>query len=273
MLVTLTRWHEDDLAGKLEEAAKAEDGDEWVILSLPAIRENGYCEYDRRNIGEPLWEDKYDLESLGKIKATVGGYEWNALYQQRPAPQEGAMFRREWWQRWSVMPGDLFDYLQSWDCTFKDKSTSDFVVGQVWARSKKNPANRYLLDQVRARMSFTETLQAIRDLSAKWPKATRKLIEDKANGTAVIDTLKTSIPGIVPVEPMGGKVVRAHAVTAVVEAGNVYIPAATIAPWVHDFVEELAAFPSATHDDQVDSMSQANAWYNDKGSFNIRNLV
>ena len=183
------------------------------------------------------------------------------------------MFRREWWQRWSVLPGDLFDFLQSWDCAFKDKSTSDFVVGQVWARSKKNSANRYLLDQVRARMSFTETLQAIRDLSAKWPKATRKLIEDKANGTAVIDTLKTSIPGIVPVEPLGGKVVRAHAVTAVVEAGNIYIPAATVAPWVHDFVEELAAFPSATHDDQVDSMTQANAWYNDKGSFDIRNLI
>ena len=273
LLVTLTRWHEDDLAGRLIEAAKVPDGDDWVIISLPAIREDGQCEYDRRETGEPLWAYKYDIDRLANIKATIGGYEWNALYQQRPAPQEGAMFKREWWQRWREMSGDLFDFLQSWDCAFKDKSTSDFVVGQVWARSRKNPANRYLLDQVRARMTFTETVQAIRDLSAKWPKTTRKLIEDKANGTAVIDVLKKEIPGILPVEPLGGKVVRAHAVTAVVEARNVYIPDATIAPWVFDFVEELASFPSATHDDQVDAMTQANAYYNEKGKFNIRNLI
>ena len=273
ILVTLTRWHEDDLAGRLIEAARLPDGEKWEVLCLPALKEDGDNAADIRAIGDPLWEDKYDCQSLAQIKATVGSYEWNALYQQRPAPQEGAMFKREWWQRWCVIPGDLFDFVQSWDCTFKDKNTSDYVVGQVWARSKKNPANRYLLDQVRARMTFTETVQAIRDLSAKWPKTTRKLIEDKANGTAVIDVLKKEIPGLVPVEPMGGKVVRAHAVTAVVEAGNVYIPDATIASWVFDFVEELASFPSATHDDQVDAMTQANAYYNEKGKFNIRNLI
>ena len=273
VLVTLTRWHEDDLAGRLIQAAKMPDGDDWVTISLPAIREDGPCNYDRREMGEPLWGDKYDSDRLSNIRATIGGYEWNALYQQRPAPQEGAMFKREWWQRWKDMPGDLFDFLQSWDCTFKDKATSDFVVGQVWARSRKNPANRYLLDQVRARMTFTETVQAIRELSEKWPKTTRKLIEDKANGTAVIDVLKKEIPGLVPVEPRGGKVVRAHAVTAVVEAGNVFIPVAREAPWVDDFVEELASFPSGTHDDQVDAMSQANAYYNEKGRFNILNLT
>ena len=118
----------------------------------------------------------------------------------------------------------LHDFIQSWDCTFKDKDGSDFVVGQVWARKG---ADRYLLDQVRGRMSFTETLDAMRGLSSKWPQTTRKLVEDKANGTAVIDVLKKEIPGIIPVEPFGGKVVRAHATTAVAEAGNVYIPAAS----------------------------------------------
>ena len=101
---------------------------------------------------------------------------------------------------------------------------------------------------------------------------TRKLVEDKANGTAVIDVLKKEIPGIIPVEPFGGKVVRAHATTAVAEAGNVYIPAASACPWVMDFVEEMAAFPSGAHDDQVDCYSQANAYYNDN-TFDIRSLI
>ena len=273
ILVTLTRWHEDDLAGRLLEAMKNPGGDEWTVVILPATRETDICHYDAREYGEPLWAGKYDLTSLATIKSTVGSYEWNALYQQRPAPEEGSLFKREWWQFYDEIPTDLFDYVQSWDCTFKDKSTSDFVVGQVWARSRRNPANRYLLDQYRKRMTFTETVQAIRTMSGKWPKTVRKLIEDKANGTAVIDVLKKEIPGLVAVEPRGGKVVRAHAVTAVVESGNVYLRNPGKAPWVLDFIEELASFPTGTHDDQVDAMTQANAYYNEKSKFDIRNLI
>ena len=263
ILLTLTRWHEDDLAGRLIEAAKSADGDRWEIVSLPAIREDAECPYDPRDEGAPLWANKYDLQSLYTTKATIGSYDWAALYQQRPSPGEGGVFKREWWRRWDALPSDLYDYLQSWDCTFKDSDSSDYVVGQVWARSESAPARRYLLDQVRGRMTFTETLNAIRGLSAKWPQTERKLVEDKANGSAVIDMLANEIPGIIPVEPKGGKVVRANASTANVEAGNVFIPSAAIADWVSDFVEELAAFPSGAHDDQVDAMSQANVWYNE----------
>jgi predicted phage terminase large subunit-like protein len=273
ILITLTRWHEDDLAGRLIEAAKTPDGDKWEIISLPAVRENEDCSFDPREEGDPLWPDKYNTKDLATIKATIGSYEWTALYQQQPSPGEGSIFKREWWQRWKELPGDLFDYIQSWDCAFKDANTSDYVVGQVWARSKKNPANRYLLDQIRARMTFTETVQAVRRLSAKWKQTTRKLVEDKANGTAVMDVLKKEIPGLVPVQPQGGKVVRAHAVTAVVEAGNVYIPDSSVAPWVHDFIEELSSFPSGTNDDQVDALTQANAYYNDRGKFNVHVLA
>jgi len=272
VIIILTRWHEDDLAARLlnPEFGKVED---WKILSLPAI-----CDKEDdllgRKIGESLWAvGGYDEEWAAQKKENVGTYAWNSLYQQRPTPSSGGLFKREWWQKWRELPGDLFDFVQSWDCTFKDANTSDFVVGQVWARSKKNPANRYLLDQVRARMTFTETVEAVRTLSAKWKQTTRKLIEDKANGTAVMDVLRKEVHGLVPVEPMGGKVVRAHAVTACVEAGNVFIPDASIAPWVHDFIEELSSFPSGAHDDQVDAMTQANAYYNDRGKFNIRALI
>ncbi len=99
--------------------------------------------------------------------------------------------------------------------------------------------------------------KAVRALTAKWPEAHLKLVEDKANGPAVISQLKAVVPGLVPVEPQGSKVARASAVSPFVEAGNVYLPAPEIAAWAEPFVEECASFPLSAHDDQVDAMSQA----------------
>ena len=268
ILLTLTRWHEDDLAGKLLKAAQ-EGADQWTILELPAVCEYPPKPYDVRQEGEALWKWKYDEEALEKMKVTVGSRDWAALYQQHPTPGEGGTFKREWWNFYKVLPDGLYDFVQSWDCTFKDAQSSDYVVGQVWARKG---SSRYLLDQVRGRMSFTEPLRAIRSLSAKWPQAIRKLVEDKANGTAVIDVLRKEIPGLIPVEPEGGKIVRANAVTAVAEAGNIYLPDPSIAPWVHDFVEEHAVFPNGANDDQVDAQTQANTYYN-SSSFSLEGLI
>ena len=268
ILLTLTRWHEDDLAGKLLKAAQ-EGADQWTVLELPAVCEYPAKPYDVRQEGEALWKWKYDEEALFAMKATAGSRDWAALYQQHPTPGEGGTFKREWWNYYKVLPDGLYDFVQSWDCTFKDAQSSDYVVGQVWARKG---SSRYLLDQVRGRMSFTETLRAIRSLSAKWPQAVRKLVEDKANGTAVIDVLRKEIPGLIPVEPEGGKIVRANAVTAVAEAGNIYLPNPSIAPWVHDFVEEHAVFPNGANDDQVDAQTQANTYYN-SSSFSLEGLI
>ncbi len=269
VIIILTRWHEDDLAARLlnPEYGKVED---WKILSLPAICDDPAMDLLGRKDGEALWPDGgYDESWAATQKETVGTYAWSSLYMQRPTPSSGGMFKRVWWNYWKTLPSDLSDFVQSWDCTFKDKDTSDFVVGQVWGR--KGP-NRYLVDQVRGRMTFTETLEAMRQLSYKWPQAIRKLVEDKANGTAVMDVLRRELPGLIPVEPYGGKIARAHATTAVAEAGNVFIPDPSIAPWTMDFVEEMAAFPSGAHDDQVDCYSQANAYYNDQG-FDLTGLV
>ena len=200
VIIILTRWHEDDLAARLlnPEYGKVED---WKIISLPAICEDPESDPVGRKQGEALWPaGGYDEAWAAQQKETVGTYAWSSLYMQTPTPSSGGMFKREWWKRWTVLPSGLFDYIQSWDCTFKDKDGSDYVVGQVWARKG---ADRYLLDQVRGRMTFTETLNAMRDLSAKWPQTTRKLVEDKANGTAVIDVLRKEIHGIIPVEPFG----------------------------------------------------------------------
>lgn len=273
IIIILTRWHFDDLAARLLNPGygKVED---WKVISLPAVCDDPLSDPLGRKEGETLWPSGgYDENWAAQKKESVGTYVWSALYQQRPAPSAGGLFKRLWWKHWKIMPGDLFDFIQSWDCAFKDSKSSDFVVGQIWARSRSNPANRYLLDQIRGRMSFTETVNAIRQFSGKWPQTQRKLIEDKANGTAVIDVLRKEIPGIVPVEPMGGKVVRAQAVTAAVEAGNVFIPDISAATWVSDFVEELAAFPNGANDDMVDALTQANTYYNDRAEFNIMSLI
>ena len=251
VLLCMTRWQEDDLAGRLQEAAKS-GGDEWDIVSYPAIAEH---DEEHRKAGEALHEERWSLERLEKIKgALAGGRYWVSLYQQRPSPEEGGIIKRDWWKIYRKAPNRFDEIIQSWDCAFKDLKTSDFVVGQVWGRIG---ADKYLLDQVRGKMTFTETLMSVRAVTAKHPKAKAKLVEDKANGTAVMDTLKHEIPGIIAVEPQGGKIARAQAVTPDIEAGNVYLPDPTIAPWIGDFIEECAAFPNGANDDQVDAMSQA----------------
>jgi predicted phage terminase large subunit-like protein len=144
--------------------------------------------------------------------------------------------------------------LQSWDMAFKDLNTSDYVVGGVWASKQ---ADRFLLDQKRDRLNFPSTVEAVKAMSEKWPQVSRKLIEDKANGTAVIASLQHKISGLIPVNPEGGKTARAQAVSPQVESGNVYLPHPAVAPWVDGFIEECAVFPNGRHDDQVDQCTQA----------------
>ena len=248
VIIMATRWHLDDPIGRLLEKQPGL----WELVNFRAIAEEDEPPY--RLAGEPLTIERYSLDSLLKIRdgGATSSYQWEALYQQRPSPLGGGIFKRDDWQPFKEPPARFSEMVQSWDCTFKDTRSSDFVVGQVWGVAG---AGRYLLDQVRGHKSFSATLEAIRQMSAKWPEAHRKLVEDKANGTAVIDTLRSEIPGLIAVEPEGGKEARAHAVSAFVEAHNVYLPAD--APWVPGFIEEAAAFPNGAHDDQVDAMTQA----------------
>lgn len=153
------------------------------------------------------------------------------------------------------------EQVQSWDCAFKGLETSDYVVGQVWACSG---SCFLLLDQTRARMDYPATLAAIRRVSNSWPQCIAKLIEDKANGSAVIAMLQNEIAGILAVNPEGGKVARAAAVSPLIEAGNVYLPHPQWMPWVQDFLDECASFPNGANDDQVDAMTQALLWWHNR---------
>jgi len=252
ILLTMTRWHEDDLAGRLIAQMKTDPrADQWEIVSFPAIRGDQPCPYDARQPGEPLWPGKYPIDALEVMKSVMGSRDWSALMQQNPTTEGGNIVKRAWWKYWKVMPTKFDEVIQSWDLTFKEHGSS-YVVGQVWGRVG---ASKYLLDQFRDKVGFVETGTAIISMSAKWPEAHRKYIEDKANGPAVIDSLKNKMPGIVPVQPEGSKESRAHAASAQIEGGNVWLPEQ--APWLHDYLEEWAQFPNGANDDQVDATTQA----------------
>ena len=278
MVVVMQRCHQQDLSGHLLEQGGFEH------LCLPTEYEGatrktsiGFCD-PRKDIGELLWKVRYGTQEIEVLKRRLGSYAAAGQLQQRPSPLGGGILKRHWWRYFqpqginlppvvvSLLDGTLMsipainapsyvdEQIQSWDCSFKNLETSDYVVGQAWARS----GSIYLLgDQIRARMDCPATIKAIRELSQKWPGTLAKLIEDKANGSAVIQMLQHEIPGILPVNPEGGKVARAMAVSPLIEAGNVYLPHPLYAPWVNDFIEECAAFPNGAHDDQVDAMTQA----------------
>jgi len=265
-----TRWHEDDLAGRL---LAAEDGHRWRVINIPALADHdpakGQSDPLGREPGEWLTSARgRTTAEWEQIRIQAGSRVFAALYQGRPSPDAGNVWQRHWWRRyaeplWSQhpeVPGGYLvngcdEVLISVDAAFKDTKSSDYVVMQVWAR---RGANAYLLDQVRKRLSFTDTVTAFTALVLRWPQASRRLIEDKANGTAVIDSLKAKIPGLVPVTPKESKYARANAVAPFIEAGNVFLPDLKVALFdVEEVITESAGFPNAAHDDIVDAASQA----------------
>lgn len=261
-IVVMTRWHEDDLIGRL--LTTEETGAEpWHRIRLPALAEAD--DAIGRAIGEALWPDRYDEVALKKIEAALGARLFGSLYQQRPAPAAGDIFNKAWWRSYSAPPRVFHEVLQSWDMSFKDTKSSSFVVGQVWGRLG---ANKYLLGQVRGRMNFPATKRAVRALNdwcneRGWT-GIRKLVEDKANGPAIISELRSEIEGLVPVSVETSKVARATAITPQVEGHNVYLPRGVIpSPDGYEpttteaYVAEHTAFPNGANDDQVDATSQA----------------
>ena len=251
VILIQTRWHEDDLAGYIIKNEKnvrvvnlpceAEDND-------PLGREKGQALAPEIGKG-----DKWLQSFKEGFITTEGQRTWLALFQGRPTAQEGNIFKRNWWNFYKKeelpkMPVMLL----SVDATFKDKETSDFVAIQVWGKWK----NRfYLIDRIKEKLDFPSTILAIKRILARYPDITFKLIEDKANGSAIISILQQQITGIVAINPEGGKVARANAVSFLVEAGNVYLP--SDAEWVEDYIDELGKFPNAEHDDEVDATTQA----------------
>ncbi len=257
ILLIMTRWHEDDLAGRV----LAETPDEnWRVVNFPAVAE---AAEEHRNIGEALHPERYNLEALMRIKHAIGTRKWLALYLQRPSSPGGSVWLSHWWRYWSDSPRDdarirpkRFDeIITSWDLTFGSKTAAaSWVVGQAWGRIGEDC---FLLAERRGKWSFPESVAAIKALAKEYPRARRHIIEKKANGAAVIETLETALKGIEPAMPTASKTARAHAVSARIEGGHVFLPHPAEALWVQDFIDECTAFPSGKLNDRVDTASQA----------------
>ncbi len=258
VLSIATRWHEDDLNGRLLKDRE----DDWRQIVFPAIAEKD--DSLGRVVGEPLLSvqtHETPAEALArweKTKRSVGTAVFNALYQQHPGDVDGTVFKLAWWLYYS--PQDLpaaDQVITSWDLTFGTggEETGDWCVGTAWQRTGNH---YYLLDMVRFRGEFTVQLDRMRTFIARFPNATAHLVEKAANGAAAISTLQRELIGIVAVPvtaAYGSKVVRAQSVAPLPEANQVSLPEGR--GFVDDFLTELAAFPTGEHDDIVDSTSQA----------------
>lgn len=285
-IVLMTRWHEDDLIGRLMSKDHEGDPADWEYIRLPAMAD-GPNDLLGRPEGEPLLSPlvEHDTKEMASArwedtKRSVGTYVFSSMYQQKPAPAKGAIFDHSWWRFWTTDRTKVTDdgfvqyfdpdkatgakWLDSWDCSFKsDPNTGDWVVGQRWVR---HGANRYLISQARGRWSFTQTIEQMKTWAGSSPATSpygkhvhQRVIEEKANGAAIIDTLKNEISGLKPINPTVSKESRARAITPEVESGNVLLPHPSDPgnEWVADLLAELRNFPYDAHDDQVDSLTQA----------------
>ena len=247
IILIQTRWHEDDLAGRVIAREKYVE-----VVNIPVEAEEN--DILGRAVGDALCpeigKDNKWLQDF-KQRYQEGKRAWNALYMGRPTSAEGNIFKREWWKYYTKLPEKLPLIGISVDATFKDSDTSDFVAIEVWGKLN---GDYYLLDLIKKRMDFPETLKAIRHMASKYPQKHSILVEDKANGSAIISMLRHEIEGIIPITPQESKVARANAITGIVESGNVYLP--EYADFTGEFVEEFASFPNGAHDDLVDACTQ-----------------
>ena len=247
IVIIQTRWHEDDLAGRVIANENFVE-----VVNIPVEAEEN--DILGRNIGDALCpEIGKDNKWLQEFKQRYadGKRAWNALYMGRPTSAEGNIFKREWWQYYDKLPEHIQLVGISVDATFKDSDTSDFVAIEVWGKLNND---YYLIDLIKKRMDFPETLKAIRYMADKYPNKHSILVEDKANGSAIISMLRHEIGGIIAITPQESKVARANAITGIVEGGNVYLP--RYADFTGEFVEEFASFPNGVNDDLVDACTQ-----------------
>ena len=278
VVVIGTRWHARDPSGALQ----ADMPGEWTVIRLPALAEAN--DPLGRKPGEALCPERYDEERLLKIQSLMPPRQWSGLFQQRPTSSESAIIRESDLRFWYVgdephrrevvspngkvvsyceqkefsdlVPEQLDGVITSWDMNFKNKKDADFVAGHAWGWIL---ANALLLDRRHGRFGFRKSVEQMLDLRESWKTAEAHLVEDAANGPAILEVIQDAIPGAVPVSTGGiSKESRLEAVSPMTAAGQVWFPHPEMPgyEWVEEVIDEIVNYP-AQHDDDADAFSQA----------------
>lgn len=260
VILTATRWHDDDPCGRFLKAAEEEGGEPWEVLEFPEVAESGIPDALGREPGEPLWPGRFPLEATRSVRETQP-HVWFPLYQQQPTAADGTLFTAGMFDERSRFRYDELPQFervgQFVDSAFKDDVAADYSVIATWGMTENE---LWLLDVWRQRVQYPDLLTAIKDQYAKWAAWDVEVwIENKASGQSAIQSLRRST--LIPVqeyEPgQQNKVSRAQDATRFFRAGRIRIPLS--APWVADWVAEHLRFPAGDNDDQVDTTSMAMA--------------
>jgi predicted phage terminase large subunit-like protein len=259
IVVVMTRWSLKDLTGKLIKAQTSDVmSDQWDIVEFPAILPSGNL----------LWPEFWDKDELLRVKASLSLSKWNAQWQQNPVAEEGAIIKKEWWNKWEEKKIPPVSYImQSYDTAFSKKETADYSAITTWGvfqPKEGGPDNIILMDAKRGRWDFPELKETALEEYNYW-EPDMILIEAKATGTPLTDELRRVGIPVVNYTPSRGndKHTRMHMVAPMFESGRVWAPDKRFS---EDVIDECAAFPHGDHDDFCDSMTMALIRYR-KGGF------
>lgn len=257
VLLVMTRWHEDDLAGRLLKQSEEEGSDPWVVVDFPATKETNDNKEDPRSVGEALWPNKYDSQRLNVIKTTIGSRYFTSLYQQKPSPEEGAIIKRDWFETYRKGSVNLKSVDFYIDSSYTDNTANDPTAIIAYYCDGRRI---YLVHCVSKHLTFPQFIKFLPEyLEAQGYSGRSKVyIEPKASGKSIAQEIKEKTRiNIIEDKTIkdNGKITRVFAATPTMEAGRVLIPEGE--GWVDGFLTECSQFPHGTHDDRVDCLTGA----------------
>mgnify|MGYP003645534492 FL=1 len=250
IVLVMTRWAEDDLTGRLLKASDQPKSDRWRTISFPAILPSN----------KPVWPEYWSLEELETVKASLTVRNWSAQYMQEPTSEEGALLKREWWLPYPYKNLPYCNHIiQSYDTAFSKKETADYSAITTWGIFTPEDGEAdalILIDAIKGKWDFPELKAVALDQYKYWEPET-VIIEGKASGQSLIQELRRMGIPVIDFTPGRGqdKHSRVNAVSPIFESGQVWYPEGE--DWAEEVIEECAAFPHGSHDDYVDSTTQA----------------
>ena len=250
IVIVMTRWSLKDLTAKILKAqGYADHSDKWEVVEFPAIMPSG----------KACWPEYWDKDELEGVRASLSVAKWNAQWQQNPTSEEGAIIKKEWWNRWEEDEVPKLEYIiQSYDTAFSKRETADYSAITTWGvfyPKQDGPAHLILLDAKKGRWDFPE-LKAEALKQYKFWEPETVIIEAKASGLPLTQELRQMGIPVVNFTPSKGndKITRVHSVSPLFESGMIWAPNAR---WADEVIEECSAFPNGEYDDLVDSTTQA----------------